>query len=65
MAERRDRREAVLIHLPHQLKRDITRVARENRRSRVHEIEVAISNHVTRVSSTPHEQTHAAASASA
>ena len=63
MAERRDRREAVLIHLPHQLKRDITRVARENRRSRVREIEVAISSHVARLSPTPHE--HASTGASA
>ena len=63
MAERQDRREAVLIHLPHQLKRDITRVARENRRSRVREIEVAISTHVARLSPTPHDHTAASTSA--
>jgi hypothetical protein len=63
MAERRDRREAVLIHLPHQLKRDITRVARENRRSRVREIEHAISTYVASLSPTPHEHTSTGASA--
>ena len=55
MAERRDRREAVLIHLPHRLKRDITRVARENRRSRVREIEHAIFTYLAGLSLTPHE----------
>lgn len=64
MAERRDRREAVLIHLPHRLKRDITRVARENRRSRVREIEHAISTYVASLSLPTNDPNHTGASPS-
>jgi hypothetical protein len=61
MTALRDRREAVLFHIAPELKTEITRLARQNGRSRVREIEHAFSNYVASLSPTPHEHTHTAA----
>lgn len=42
-------REAVLVRLPHTLKRQIEACARENLRSMTREIELAVINHVSRM----------------
>jgi hypothetical protein len=48
-----DEREPILIKLPQALARDITQLARDNKRSRVREIEVAVERYIEHLSA-PH-----------